>query len=170
MGILDGWKAKRFLEDAESALERGDFRAAIHALTDAVHLKPNWHEAQYQYGSVLLASADANVARGHSADVRATQSYELATEALKALNRALRDGPNPPEAHNDRGRALVKLDRLTEADEAFGDALDQRPDFEAASFNRRWLRGQMSRLEALDIEGADHEVMRELREYSLRAT
>jgi tetratricopeptide (TPR) repeat protein len=169
MGILDGWKAKRFLQDAETALEHGDFRAAIHALTDTIHLKPNWHHAQYLYGSVLLASADANVARGHSADLRATQSYELATEALKALNRSLRDHPRHPEAHNDRGRALVKLDRLTEADEAFAAALEQRPDFQAASYNRRWLQGQMLRLENLDIEGADHEVMRELRESNLRA-
>lgn len=170
MGILDGWKAKRFLQDADEALERGDFRAAIHALTDAVHLKPDWADAQYQYGSVLLASADANVARGHSADVRATQSYELATEALKALNRALRDHPTHAEAHNDRGRALVKLDRLPEADEAFSEALAQRPDYQSAKFNRQWLRGQMLRLEALDIEGADHEVMRELRESSLRSS
>ncbi len=169
MAILDGWKAKRLVQDAERALEHGDFRTAIHALTDAIHLKPNWQHAQYLYGSVLLASADANVARGHSADVRATQSYELATEALKALNRSLRSRSKHPEAHNDRGRALVKLDRLTEADEAFATALEQRPDFEAAAYNQRWLKGQLLRLENLDVEGADHEVMRELRESNLRA-
>ena len=169
MGIFNGWKAKGHLADADDALKQGDFRTAIHALSEAVQLKPGWPHAQYQYGSVLLASTDANVSRATSADMRATQSYELATEALKALNRSIRDRPRHPEAHNDRGRALVKLDRLTEADEAFGDALELRPDFKAASFNRRWLKGQMLRLEALDIEGADHEVMRELREYSLRA-
>lgn len=169
MGILDGWKARQRLSDAEEALQRGNFRAAIHALTDAVHLKPNWPDAQYQYGAVLLASADANVAQAYDADTRARQSYELATEALKAFNRALRDQPDYPEAHNDRGRALVKLDRLTEAGEAFDRALELRPQYEAASYNARWLRGQLLRLEALDIEGADHEVMRELRESSLRA-
>jgi len=169
MGMLDGWKARRRFADAEEALERGNFRAAIHALTDVVHLKPNWPDAQYRYGSVLLASADANIAQAHDAETRARQSYELATEALKALNRALHDRPNYPEAHNDRGRALVKLDRLPEAREAFEMALEQRPQYEAASYNARWIRGQLLRLEALDIEGSDHEVMRELRESNLRA-
>jgi tetratricopeptide (TPR) repeat protein len=169
MGFFDGWKTRGILKEADGALERGDLRAALHTLTDAGHLSPNWPEAQYRYGAVLLAPADVNVARGASADAHATQSYELATEALKALNRALRDHPDHPAAHNDRGRALIKLDRLPEADEAFGHALDQRADYQAASFNRRWLRGQMERLQALHFEGADHEVMRELRESSLRA-
>jgi hypothetical protein len=80
MRFLDGCKAKRFLDDTESVLAHGDFRIATHSLTDAVSLKPNWPKAQYQYGSVLLASADAHVARGHSADVRTTHFYELATE------------------------------------------------------------------------------------------
>jgi tetratricopeptide (TPR) repeat protein len=165
MGFLDGWKEKRFLDDAESALERGDFRAAIHALTDAIHLKPNCPEAQYQ---LRLSPTRLSRCPRRTRPQRRRPRHPVLRTGYRGVQSPQTRPTRPPcEAHNDRGRALAKIDRLSEADEAFGDALEQRPDFEAASFNRRWLRGQMSRLEALDIEGVDHQVMRE---YSLRAS
>ncbi len=167
MGLFDRWRARKRQGSAREALERGDFRGAIGALSELVQLRPRWPEGQYQYGAVLLASADSNLGRATDAELRARQSSELATEALRALNRALHYQEHYPEAHNDRGRALVKLDRLTEAEAAFQSALDQMPGYESATYNQRWVRGQMRRLRSLEIEGADHEIMRELREFTL---
>ena len=167
MGMFDGRKAKKRYQAGSRALARGDYAAAIRDLHEAVIYRPDWAEAQHDFGIALLAAADFGQ-RNRDPDVRADHVQELAMEAAKAFQAVLRLEPEFPEAHNNRGRALVKLDRLPEAEEEFRTALRQRPDYAQASANLTWLRTQMERLLESDEEGFDSPLMRETREHVLQ--
>lgn len=162
MGLFDGRKAKKHYEAGTAALARGDFARAIRELQDATVYRPEWTEAQNDFAVALLAAADFGRAN-HDPDTHAMHIQELAIEAAKAVNVALRLRPEFPQAHNNRGRALVKLDRLPEAEEEFRLALRQRPDYTEAASNLAWLRTQIELLLDSDEEGFDTPLARETR-------
>ena len=167
MGLLDGRRARKRYEAGRAALARGDFAAAIRDLHEAVGYRPDWPEAQHEFGIALMAAADFG-RPNRDPDTHAEHLQELAGEAAKAFNVAIRLRPNFPEAHNDRGRALVKLDRLPEAEEEFRIALRQRPAYAQAASNLTWLRTQMELLLDSDEEGFDTPLARETREAVLK--
>lgn len=164
---MDGRRAKKRYQAGTSALARGDFAAAIRDLHEATIYRPNWVEAQHDFGIALMAAADFGQ-RNRDPDVHATHVQELATEAAKAFQTVLRLQPDFPEAHNNRGRALVKLDRLPEAEEEFRIALRQRSDYSQAAANLTWLRTQIELLADSTDEGFDTPLVRETREHVLQ--
>lgn len=90
----------------------------------------------------------------------AQQTSESAEAALTAFDEAIRLQQIFPEAHNNRGRALVKLQRLSEADAAFTMAVDQRPDYENALQNREGLRSLVSELQTSLESETDESIRR----------
>ena len=166
MGMLDGRRAKKRYAAGSAALARGDFANAIRDLHEAVIYRPHWIEAQHELGLALMAAADFS-RRGRDAATRAEHVQELATEAAKAFNTALRLRPEYAEAHNNRGRALVKLDRLPEAEDEFRLALRNRPQYTQAASNLSWLRTQMELLLDSDEEGFDTPLARQTRDQVL---
>lgn len=167
MGFFDGRKARKRYETGSNALSRGDYAVAIRDLHEVTLYRPNWIEAQHDFGIALMAAADFG-RPNRDPDVHAEHLQELASEAAKAFQAALRLQPEFPEAHNNRGRALVKLDRLPEAEEEFRTALRQRPHYTQASSNLGWLRSRMELLLDSDEEGFDAPLMRETREQVLQ--
>ena len=167
MGLFDGRKARKHYEAGLAALGRSDYAVAIRELQSATAYRPRNATMQHDYGVALMAAADFR-RTGRDEATHAEHVYELATEALRALTAALRLQPQFPEAHNDRGRALVKLDRLPEAEDAFQTALGQRASYRQAAENLGWLRSQMAILETSTEEGADNEVMQTVRTRALQ--
>ena len=167
MGWFDGRKARKRYQAGCAALARGDYPIAIRDLHEAVTYRPNWIEAQHDFGIALMAAADFGQ-RNRDPDVQTEHVQELATEAAKAFQTVLRLQPDFPEAHNNRGRALVKLDRLPEAEEEFRIALRQRPDYAQAAANLGWLRTQIALLADSTEEGFDSPLARETREHVLQ--
>jgi len=163
MAFLDGRRARKRYAAGRAALSRGDFAGAIRDLHDAVTYRPEWPEAQHEFGIALLAAADFG-RRNPDPLTHAEHVQELASEAGKAFNVVLRLSPDLAEAHNNRGRALVKLDRLPEAEEEFRVALRLRPDYAQAASNLAWLRTQVELLLDSDDEGFDTPLARETRE------
>lgn len=166
MGLFDGRRARKRYEVGSRALARGDFAVAIRDLHEATLFRPDWVEAQHDFGIALMAAADFGQ-RNRDPDVQADHIQELATEAARAFQTVLRLQPEFPEAHNNRGRALVKLDRLPEAEEEFRIALRQRPGYTPAASNLGWLRAQVELLIDSDEEGFDTPLARETREHVL---
>lgn len=167
MGWMDGRRAKKRYQAGCEALGRGDYAVAIRDLHEATSYRPEWIEAQHEFGIALMAAADFGH-RNRDPDVHAEHIQELATEAAKAFQAVLRLQPDFPEAHNNRGRALVKLDRLPEAEEEFRIALRQRPDYAQAAANLTWLRTQIGLLADSTEEGFDTPLARETREHVLQ--
>jgi tetratricopeptide (TPR) repeat protein len=167
VGWFDGRRARKRYEAGCDALARGDYAVAIRDLSEAVAYRPEWVEAQHDFGIALMAAADFG-RRNRDPDTQAEHVQELATEAAKAFNAVLRLRPEFPEAHNNRGRALVKLDRLPEAEEEFRISLRQRPDYAPAAANLTWIRTQIELLVDTDAEGYDHPLARETREHVLQ--
>lgn len=167
MAWFDGRRAKKRYEAGTAALARGDYAVAIRDLHEAIGYRPEWVEAQHDFGIALLAAADFG-RRNRDPDVQAEHIQELATEAAKAFQTVLRLQPDFPEAHNNRGRALVKLDRLPEAEEEFRVALRQRSDYAQAAANLAWLRTQIELLADSTEEGFDTPLARETREHVLQ--
>lgn len=165
--MFDGRKAKKRYQAGTRALARGDYAAAIRDLHEAVSYRPNWVEAQHDFGIALMAAADFGQ-RTRDEQLHTEHIQELATEAAKAFQTVLRLQPEFPEAHNNRGRALVKLDRLPEAEEEFRIALRQRSDYAQAAANLTWLRTQIGRLADSTDEGFDTPLARETREHVLQ--
>jgi Flp pilus assembly protein TadD len=56
-------------------------------------------------------------------------------EAVKAFDYVLQHDPKDAEAWNNRGACLIELERYTEAEQSFENALKIRPDYEAAKEN-----------------------------------
>ncbi len=166
MGLFDGWKARRRYEAGRASMASGDYASGLRDLHEATLYRPNWIEAHYDFGIALMAAADFG-RRNRDRDVHAEHVRELATEAAKAFHAVIRLQPEYPEAHNNRGRALVKLDRLTEAEEEFRIALRQRPHYSRAATNLGWLRSRMDLLLDSDEEGFDSPLMRQTREHIL---
>ena len=165
--MFDGRKAKKRYQAGTRALARGDYAAAIRDLHEAVSYRPKWIEAQHDFGIALMAAADFGQ-RNRDEQLHTEHIQELATEAAKAFQTVLRLQPEFPEAHNNRGRALVKLDRLPEAEEEFRIALRQRSDYAQAAANLTWLRTQIGRLADSTDEGFDTPLARETREHVLQ--
>lgn len=164
---MDGRRAKKRYEAGAGALARGDYAAAIRDLHEATTYRPNWVEAQHDFGIALMAAADFGK-QNRDPDIHAGHVQELATEAAKAFQTVLRLQPDFPEAHNNRGRALVKLDRLPEAEEEFRIALRQRADYAQAASNLTWLRTQIELLADSTEEGFDTPLARETRDQVLQ--
>jgi len=167
MGWMDGRRAKKRYQAGTRALARGDYAAAIRDLHEATLYRPDWLEAQHDFGIALMAAADFGQ-RNRDPDIHAEHVQELATEAAKAFQTVLKLEPELPEAHNNRGRALVKLDRLPEAEEEFRIALRQRSDYAQAAANLTWLRTQIELLADSNEEGFDAPLVRETREYVMQ--
>lgn len=164
---MDGRRAKKRYQAGAEALGRGDYATAIRDLHDATLYRPEWIEAQHDFGIALLAAADFGQ-RNRDPETHATHVQELATEAAKAFQAVLRLQSDYPEAHNNRGRALVKLDRLPEAEEEFRLALRQRSGYTQAASNLAWLRTQIELLAESTEEGFDTPLARETREHVLQ--
>ena len=167
MGFLDGRRARKHYQSGCDALARGDYARAIRDLNDAVGYRPEWVEAQHDYGIALMAAADFG-RRNSDPATQAEHIQELALEAAKTFSTVIRLRPDFPEAHNNRGRALVKLDRLPEAEEAFRTAIRLQPGYTQAQENLGWLRSRIELLNDSDEEGFDAPIARETREHVLQ--
>ena len=167
MGWFDGRKARKRYEAGHAALARGDYASSIRDLHEATLYRPAWVDAQHDFGIALMAAADFG-RRNRDPDTHAEHIQELASEAAKAFQAVLRLQPDFPEAHNNRGRALVKLDRFPEAEEEFRTAIRQRPHYTEAASNLSWLRSRMELLLDSEEEGFDSPLMRETREHVLQ--
>lgn len=89
-------------------LRHGDKDAAVAALQRSVSLEPDYFEAQYTLGSLLLE-------RGHL------------KQAVSALWRAVREDPGVPVAHRELGLALGRLGRFEESLDQLQQALALDP-------------------------------------------
>jgi tetratricopeptide (TPR) repeat protein len=97
-------------------LDRGHTREAIDDLSQAVRLKPDLPDIQFDLANALLAEGNNAGAIPH---------YEA----------ALRLQPDYPEAHDNFGTALLRLGRLGDAIAQYSEALRLRPNYPRARFN-----------------------------------
>jgi tetratricopeptide (TPR) repeat protein len=110
----DCWMAYSNLGTA--LLESGHTAEALEDLVQAVRLKPDLPDIQFDLANALLA-------QGRNA------------EAVPHYEQALRLQPDFPEAHDNFGTALVRLGRTVEAVSQYDEALRLRPGYPRALFN-----------------------------------
>ena len=102
------------------------YERALASYDEAIALKPDYAEAHYSRGGVLM-------------------ELKRPEEALASFDRALAIRPDYPEALCNRGNTLKELDRLDKALEAYDMALAARPDFVDALNNRGNTLGALGR-------------------------
>jgi tetratricopeptide (TPR) repeat protein len=97
-------------------LESGHTREALDDLAQAVRLKPDSADIQFDLANALLAAGNN-------------------LEAIPHYEEALRLQPDYPEAHDNFGTTLLRLGRLPDAIAQYGEALRLRPNYPRARVN-----------------------------------
>jgi protein O-mannosyl-transferase len=97
-------------------LDSGHTPEAIDDLSQAVRLKPDLPDIQFDLANALLAEGNNQAAVPH-------------------YQEALRLQPDYPEAHDNFGTALLRLGRLGDAIAQYGEALRLRPNYPRARLN-----------------------------------
>ena len=125
-----------------------DLDSAVKHLKRAVELYPSFVEAHHNLGNAFIMGAEYNQVvydMLHKArDLDALRYIEEAySDALDALEKAVSLKHQFPEAHNNRGKALIGLERYEEALQAFDIAIEQSPGYTKAIENREILRTRL---------------------------
>ena len=128
---------------SSSPIEDLDF--IVISLRKAVELNPGFVEAHHNLGNAFLLGAEYNEAAsalstqdGKPGELDSLNDHAYG-EALIAFDKAISLRQHFPEAHNNRGRALIKLWRFQDALEAFDMAIEQSPGYATAIENRELL-------------------------------
>jgi tetratricopeptide (TPR) repeat protein len=133
----------------------GRLEEAIPAYEEALRLKPDYAEAQYNLGVALARvgrrpeaiehweralQIQPDLADAHNNLAVALMGQGKLREAIGHLEQAVRIRPNNPEIRYNLGNALGEMGRRQEAIEQYEEALRLRPDF--AEARRALERGQ----------------------------
>ena len=106
-----------------------NLQAALATFDEAIARRPNYAEAQFNRGNVLLELAELDA-------------------AVASYDDAIASNANYIQAYCNRGVALSQLERFDDAVASFDRAISLRPDYAKAYFNRAlaWLaRGEFAR-------------------------
>ena len=125
-----------------------DLDSAVKHLKRAVELYPSFVEAHHNLGNAFIMGAEYNQTAydllPRARDLDALRYIEEAySDALDALEKAVSLKHQFPEAHNNRGKALIGLERYEEALQAFDIAIEQSPGYTKAIENREILRTRL---------------------------
>jgi protein O-mannosyl-transferase len=150
----DAWAAHSNLGDLYS--NRGNRRAALAHLYEAVRLKPDEENTHFLLGTTLFENGDLSPAAAELAealrldpqDARAHNNLAIVlnqqhqpAEAAKQAQAAIQIEPNMPEAHFNLGNAYAFQGRGREAAQEYRKALRLKPDFPDAQTNLRIVTG-----------------------------
>jgi len=143
-----------------SYIQQGQPTKGIAFVEQALVIKPDYAEAQYNLGTALKAlnRHDEAIARFEKALAikpdyaealnnrgNALRDLKRHEEALASFDRALQFKPDYAEALNNRGNALRDLKRHEEALVSFDRALELKPDYAEALTNRGVALGDLKR-------------------------
>jgi len=132
-------------------IQKKQFTRAIHFLTQALQIKPDYVEAFLNRGLALkeihhLEDALANYDKAIAIKLDYAQAYSNRGNVLKELHRfeealisydkAIEIKPNLAEAHFNRGNTLQELHRLEEAIISYDKSIEINPNIAEAHFNR----------------------------------
>ena len=130
--------------------DQGDLSAAIDSYKTALHLNPNYPEAQTNLGNALQQQGNLTAAiNSYKASLKlnpnsAEAHYNLGialqeqgdlTAAISAYKTALHLNPNYSEAHNNLGNALQQQGHLNAAIVSYRNALRLKHNFPLAHYN-----------------------------------
>ncbi|MBU3558524.1 tetratricopeptide repeat protein [Polynucleobacter sp. Nonnen-W13] len=132
-------------------IQTKQFTSALHFLTKALQIKPDYVEALFNRGLALkelhrleeaLASYDKAIAikldyaQAYSNRGNVLKELHCLEEALISYDKAIEIKPNIAEAHFNRGNTLKELHRLEEALISYDKAIEIKPNIAEAHFNR----------------------------------
>jgi tetratricopeptide (TPR) repeat protein len=140
----------------------GQFDAATKEFRQAILLRPNYMEACYNLGRILVALGRPDEAiyqyskalkvRPTSAKVHNNLGFVLAAkgkldEAISHYSEALQTRHNYAKAHNNLGVALARQEKTAQALKHFSEALRIRPDFVEAQANYKTAMAAQEKLD-----------------------
>jgi tetratricopeptide (TPR) repeat protein len=187
--MIPGKARDEFVKGLKS-LEKRDLSASLGHFTKATQTFPDYYEAYYHAGIVETSMGkleEASQAFQKAIDLSGGRyawgefgiGYVLyaegkAEEAVSAIRRGLELDENSPDGYFILGMALLRLDRLDEAEKSAREALLRNPNFARAYIlladtygRKRDYRAQVQGLDAylkLEPNGAENEAVRHARE------
>lgn len=187
-------KARNELQKGLDRVAKNDPAGALSHFQKATEACPEYYEAVYHRGTMELRlgrrdealqsfQTAIDLSLGHYAWAEFGLGYLLylagkPSEAEPILRRGLEVDGDSPDGHTILGMALLRLDRLEEAERSAREALLRNPDFAAAylvladvSARRHQYRLQLEALEnylRLDPKGPASEPVQQAREVTLR--
>lgn len=122
-----------------------NYEAATADLDKAIALRPDLAAPLLQRAYLHIASAEATrfTGRFHEASLMEAKINEARKSAMADLDTLTAIDPHMPYAWYDKGLILYNTANFTEAAEAFSRAIDNRPDFAEAIFNRALCYARM---------------------------
>lgn len=154
-GFTDKNELQKALIDLNRAIELSPESARAYLVRSEVHIKDRAYDnalsdtnKAIEYNPEL---SKAYAIRGQ-ARVELEQNF---TQALADLDEAIKKGENTPLVHRYRGKALIRLDRKTEAQAAYQEALNKLSTPPAKGFERSQGREMVEiASEAITLTGA----------------
>ena len=155
-------EAEAYFNQANQQYDEGNFLGAIKSYDQALHIKPDDHDAWHNRGMALdelgqfeEAIASYDQALQFKPDLhqawynRGMALYTLGQfeEAIKSYDQALHFKPDDHDAWLYRGAALYTLGQFEEAIASFDQALQFKPDFHEAWYNRGVVLENLGQLE-----------------------
>ena len=117
----------------------------------AIELNDGFAEAHHNLGHVFILGAEYNEALSGIRDISPEQTQQINSfnqdaysDAVEAVEKAIRLRYQFPEAHNTLGKALIRLGRYDEALHEFEISLEQSPNYTTAIENQEKLRRLLS--------------------------